>query len=46
LFVWALEEVASGANSFRRLLGLGGGSYALSGLLQSACVRGERASGP
>ena len=33
LLVWALEEVAAGANWFRRLLGLGGGGYALSRLL-------------
>jgi hypothetical protein len=46
LLVWALEELASGANWVRRLVGLGGGSYALSGLLQSARSRRERASEP
>ena len=44
LLVWALEEVASGANWFRRLLGLGGGGYALSRLLQQAGSRRRRAS--
>ncbi len=32
LIVWALEELFSGANWFRRLLGLAGGGYALSQL--------------
>jgi hypothetical protein len=36
LLAWALEEVAGGANWFRRLLGLGGGGYALSRLLGRA----------
>ena len=34
LLVWALEEVATGANWLRRLLGVAGGGYALSRLLQ------------
>ena len=46
LLVWALEEVVSGANWFRRLLGLGGGGYAVTGLLQIADSRCERASAP
>jgi hypothetical protein len=46
LLVWALEEVASGANWFRRLLGLGGGGYALSRLLQSVGPKRGRASAP
>lgn len=45
LLVWGVEEVASGANWFRRLLGLGGGGYALSALLRSVDSRGETASG-
>jgi hypothetical protein len=45
LLVWAVEEVLDGANWFRRLLGLGGGGYALSRLLEPASSRGERASG-
>lgn len=32
LLVWAFEEVVAGANWFRRLLGAGGGGYALSRL--------------
>jgi len=44
LLVWALEEVASGANWFRRLLGLGGGGYAFSRLLQPVGSRRGRAS--
>jgi len=35
LIVWALEELVSGANWLRRLLGLAGGGYALSRLFQS-----------
>jgi hypothetical protein len=46
LLVWALQEVFSGANWFRRLLGLGGGGVALRGLLESAGSRRERASAP
>ena len=46
LLVWALEEAASGANWFRRLLGLGGGGYALSRLLQLAGSTRGRASAP
>jgi hypothetical protein len=43
LLVWALEEVIAGANWFRRvLLGLGGGGYALSRLLQPAGSRRGR----
>jgi hypothetical protein len=46
LLVWAVEEVAAGANWFRRLLGLCGGGYALSWLLQrTSSIRG-RASAP
>lgn len=29
LLVWAYQEIVDGANWFRRLLGLGAGSYAL-----------------
>ena len=43
LLVWALEEVVSGANWFRRLLGLGGGGYALSRLFQSGSSTRGRA---
>ena len=46
LLVWAREEVASGANWFRRLLGLAGGGYAVSRLLQAAGSRRGRASAP
>jgi hypothetical protein len=46
LLVWALEEVTAGANWLRRLLGLGGGGYALSRLLRPAGSRGGRASAP
>jgi len=35
LLVWALEEVASGANWLRRMMGLGGASYAVSRLLRT-----------
>ena len=44
LLVWALQELFSGANWFRRLLGLGGGGVALSGLLESAGSTRSRAS--
>ena len=44
LLVWALEEVVSGANWFRRLLGVGGGGYALSRLIEQAGTRRGRAS--
>jgi hypothetical protein len=44
LLIWALQELFSGANWFRRLLGLGGGGLALSGLLESAGARRESAS--
>jgi hypothetical protein len=46
LLVWALEEVFSGANWFRRLLGVGCGGYAVSRLLESDGSRHARASGP
>lgn len=46
LLVWALEEVAGGANWFRRLLGLGAGGHALSRLLQPAGSRRGRAPVP
>ena len=46
LAVWALEEVFSGANWFRRLLGVGGGAFALSRLRQSVDSRRGRASAP
>lgn len=46
LLVWGAEEMISGANWFRRLLGLGGGGYALSELLRSADSRAEKASAP
>lgn len=44
LIVWGLEEVGSGANWFRRLLGLGGTGYAISQLLEPAAARRGRAS--
>jgi hypothetical protein len=44
LLVWAVEEVVSGVNWFRRLLGLVGGSYALTRLLEPARSRRGRAS--
>lgn len=44
LLVWALEEVVAGANWFRRLLGLGGGGYAVNELLHPAMSRRRRAS--
>jgi hypothetical protein len=46
LLVWALEELAGGANWFRRFLGLGGGGYALIRLLGSAGLTRGRASAP
>jgi hypothetical protein len=46
LAVWALEEIFSGANWFRRLLGLAGGGYALSRLLESTGSIRESASAP
>jgi hypothetical protein len=46
LLVWALEEVATGANWFRRLLGVGGMGYALSRLPQPAGPRRWQASEP
>ena len=46
LLVWAVEEVTTGANWFRRLLGLGGGGYALRRLLQPAGSKRGRASAP
>lgn len=44
LLVWALEEIFSGSNWFRRLLGLAGGGYALSRL--SASAESMRSSAP
>jgi hypothetical protein len=46
LLIWALQELFSGANWFRRLLGLGGGGLALSGLLESARSRSDGTSAP
>jgi hypothetical protein len=46
LLVWAAEEVVAGANWFRRLLGLGGGGYAVSRLLAQASSRRRRAFAP
>jgi hypothetical protein len=46
LIVWALEEVISGANWFRRLVGLGGGGYAVSRLLRLAGSKDARTSAP
>jgi hypothetical protein len=34
LLVWAFEEIVSGANWFRRLLGVGGGAYIVIALRQ------------
>ncbi len=39
LLVWSAEEIASGANWFRRLLGLAGASYALTELTRGAGTR-------
>lgn len=36
LLVWSAEEVASGANWFRRMLGLAGASYALTAPTRTA----------
>ncbi len=36
LLVWAVEEVASGANWFRRLLGISAGAYVLTRVVQRA----------
>lgn len=44
LLVWALEELVSGANWVRRLLGLAGGRYALSRLRPPAGPKRARAS--
>ena len=46
LLVWALEELVSGANWFRRLLGLAGGGVALSRLRPPAGSKRERTSAP
>ncbi len=46
LLVWALEEVVSGANWVRRLLGLGGVGWTLRQLLQPVGSRRGRASVP
>jgi hypothetical protein len=42
LLVWAYEEVVDGANWFRRLLGVGAGTYVL-GMLASLGVNQSRA---
>ncbi len=34
LLVWAYEEVTDGANWLRRLFGVGGGAYAIRGLIR------------
>ena len=39
LLVWALEEVGSGVNWFRRLLGVGGTGYSIDRLLQAGRER-------
>jgi hypothetical protein len=44
LLVWAAEEIAAGANWFRRLLGVGGGGYALSRLFGPVARKRTRAS--
>ena len=44
LLVWALEEVVNGANWFRRVLGIGGGGYAVSRLLAPASSKDARTS--
>jgi hypothetical protein len=44
LLVWSFEEVDTGANWFRRLLGLLGGGYAISRLLEAASSRRGKAS--
>jgi hypothetical protein len=46
LLLWAIEEVIAGANWLRRLLGLGGGGYALKRLLRPDGSRRGRASAP
>ena len=46
LLVWGIEEVGTGANWLRRLLGIGGGTYAVIRLLQPAGSRRGRASAP
>lgn len=46
LLVWAAEEVVSGANWFRRLLGVSGGGYVLTRLLERARPSRGRASVP
>lgn len=43
LLVWSAEEMTSGANWFRRLLGVAGASYALGGGSEAPRrLRGER----
>ncbi len=39
LLVWAYEEIVSGANWFRRLLGVGGGAYGVIALSRSLAGR-------
>jgi hypothetical protein len=46
LLVWALEEMVSGTNWFRRLLGLGGGGFALSRLTGPRKGRARAPSSP
>ncbi len=45
LLVWAYQEVNSGANWFRRLLGVGGAVQSINAVKQLASRRGTRASG-
>ena len=45
LLVWAYEEVKSGTNWFRRLLGVGGAVQSINALKQLGSRRGTRASG-
>jgi hypothetical protein len=40
LMVWAYEEIADGANWFRRLLGVTGAAVALTALVRTAGARG------
>jgi hypothetical protein len=44
VLVWAVEEVVNGANWFRRLLGVAGGGYAVTRLLERARARRGQAS--
>lgn len=45
LLVWGLEELTSGVNWFRRLLGLAGSGYATTRLLEPGPAKRRRASG-